>query len=54
MYAAVKAATLVLAFQSQAPWYKVIVTVWDADDFALFNMIVSFWFIGRSIEKYQK
>jgi len=54
MYAAVKAATLVLAFQSQAPWYEVIVTVWDADDFALFNMILTFWFIGRSIEKYQK
>jgi len=54
MYAAVKAATLVLAFQSQAPWYEVIVAVWDADDFALFNMILTFWFIGRSIEKYQK
>ena len=54
MYAAVKAATLVLAFQSNAEWYEVIVKVWDEDDFALFMMVVSFYFIGRPIEKYQK
>ena len=54
MYAAVKIATLVLAFQSQAPWYEVIVKVWDQDDFALFTMILTFWFVGRSIEKYQR
>ena len=54
MYAAVKVATLILAFQSNAPWYEVIVKVWDEDDFALFTMILTFWFVGRSIEKYQK
>ena len=54
MYAAVKAATLVLAFQSNAEWYEVIVKVWDEDDFALFMMVVSFYFIGRPIEKYQR
>ena len=54
MYAAVKTAALVIAFQTNAPWYDVIVTVWDQDDFALFMMCISFFFVGRPIEKYQK
>ncbi len=54
MYAAVKAAALVIAFQTGANWVDVVTKVWDEDDFALFNMCVSFWFVGRSIEKYQK
>ena len=54
MYAAVKAASLVLAFQSNAPWHEVIVKCWDEDDFGLFTMVISFYFIGRPIEKYQK
>ena len=54
MYATVKAATLVLAFQSNAPWHEVIIKCWDANDFGLFTMILTFWFVGRSIEKYQK
>lgn len=54
MYAAVKASTLVLAFQTQAPWHEVILKCWDEDDFALFMMVISFWFVGRSIEKYQR
>lgn len=54
MYASVKAAALVIAFQTSANWIDVVTKVWDEDDFALFNMCVSFWFVGRSIEKYQK
>jgi hypothetical protein len=53
MYAAVKAAALVMAFQTGAAWHEVIVKVWDQDDFALFMMCISFWFVGRSIEKYK-
>jgi hypothetical protein len=53
MYAAVKTATLVMAFQSNAVWHEVILKVWDQDDFALFMMCISFWFVGRSIEKYK-
>jgi len=53
MYATVKAATLVMAFQSNAVWHEVILKVWDQDDFALFMMCISFWFVGRSIEKYK-
>lgn len=54
MYAAVKAAALTLAFQSGASWAEVLTKTWDEDDFALFNMCLTFWFVGRSIEKYSK
>ena len=54
MYAAVKAAALVIAFQSGASWAEVLTKTWDEDDFALFNMCLTFWFVGRSIEKYNK
>ena len=54
MYAAVKAAALVMAFQTGAVWTEVITKVWDEDDFGMFTMCLTFWFVGRSIEKYQK
>lgn len=54
MYATVKAAALVMAFQTGGHWTEVIIKVWDADDFAMLNMCLTFWFVGRSIEKYQK
>ena len=54
MYAAVKAAALVMAFQTGAAWTEVVTRCWDEDDFGLFTMVISFWFVGRSIEKYQK
>jgi hypothetical protein len=54
MYAAVKAAALVIAFQTGANWMEVVTKCWDEDDFALFTMVLTFWFVGRSIERYQK
>ena len=54
MYAGVKAAGLVIAFQTGAPWTQVLRESWGADDFAMLNMCLTFWFVGRSIEKYQK
>jgi hypothetical protein len=54
MYAAVKAAAIYMAFQSGGHWSEVITRVWDEDDFAMLNMCLTFWFVGRSIEKYQK
>ena len=54
MYAAVKAAALVIAFQTGAHWAEVVTQVWDEDDFGLFTMCISFFFVGRPIEKYQK
>ena len=54
MYAAVKAAALVIAFQTGADWAEVISKCWDEDDFGVFTMCITFWFVGRSVEKYQK
>ena len=54
MYAAVKAAALVIAFQTGADWTEVISKCWDEDDFGVFTMCITFWFVGRSVEKYQK
>ena len=54
MYAAVKVAALYMAFLTNAPWHEVIQQSWDADDFGIFTMCISFWFVGRSIEKYNK
>ena len=54
MYASVKAAALVMAFQTGANWTEVVTKVWDEDDFGVFTMCLTFWFVSRSIEKYQK
>jgi len=52
MYAAVKFAGLSIAISSGAPWQDVILKGWNGDDFAMLNMALSMWFVGRSIEKY--
>jgi hypothetical protein len=54
MYATVKLAALVMALQSGGPWTDIVVNTWGAEDVAMFNMVLTFWFVGRSIEKYQK
>lgn len=52
MYAVVKAAGLSIALASGAPWQDVVLKGWTADDFAMLNMVLTFWFVGRAIEKY--
>jgi hypothetical protein len=54
MYATVKAAALVMAFQTGANWTEVVTQVWDEDDFGIFTMCISFFFVGRPLEKYRK
>jgi hypothetical protein len=54
MYLTVKIVGLMMALDASADWREVIVKSWDEDDFAMMNMMLTFWFIGRSIEKYQK
>ena len=53
MYAAVKIAALVIAFQTNAPWYDVLSKSWDSNDFGVFTMCLTFWFVGRSLERYK-
>jgi hypothetical protein len=54
VYVAVKAAGLTIAFQTNANWAEVLTKSYDEDDFAMLNMMLTFWFVGRSIEKYNK
>ena len=54
IYAAVKVASLSLAIGTGAAWQDVVIKAWGPEDFAMLNMVISFWFVGRSIEKYQK
>lgn len=51
MYVAFKIAIIVHAIQSGASWVELAKTHWTPDDFAMLNMILTFWFLGRSIEK---
>jgi len=54
VYVAVKAAGLTIAFQTNANWAEILTKSYDEDDFAMLNMMLTFWFVGRSIEKYNK
>lgn len=54
LYVAVKVTAIVYSMQSGASWLEVTKTHWNTEDFALLNLVITFWFVGRSIEKYQK
>jgi len=53
LYAAVKGCAIALAFDANADWRDVLVANWSADDFGMLTMVLTFWFVGRSIEKYK-
>jgi len=54
MYCLVKLVTLVYALMHGADWGKVLTESYDAEDFAMLNLVITFWFVGRAIERYQK
>lgn len=51
MYIVFKIVTMCYAINTGAGWQEVVIKNWTADDFAMLNMILTFWFVGRSIEK---
>ena len=51
LYAAVKVAAFLIALEQGGNWKDVLITMWGADDLAVFNMILSFWFVGRVYER---
>jgi hypothetical protein len=51
LYAAVKVAAYLIAIEQGGNWKEVLTTMWGADDLAVFNMIISFWFVGRVYER---
>jgi len=54
LYIGIKTSSIAYAIQTGAPWDGVLKANWTADDFAMLNMILTFWFVGRSIEKYEQ
>ena len=51
LYAAVKIAAYLIAIEQGGNWKDVLTSMWGADDLAVFNMIISFWFVGRVYER---
>jgi len=51
LYTAVKIITIMYAVNSGLPAIMIMQEVWTADDFSMLMMILTFWFLGRSIEK---
>lgn len=51
LYTAVKIAAYAIAIQQSGDWKEVLVTMWSLEDLAVFNMVISFWFVGRVYER---
>ena len=54
LYVTYKITLLVYALNTGANWHTVFVSMWTMEDFAMLNMILTFWFVGRTIEKYRE
>lgn len=53
LYVAMKLTAMAYAMNSGGGWREIILEIWKPEDFAMLNMILTFWFVGRAIEKYQ-
>lgn len=53
LYVAMKLVAMSYAMNSGGSWQEIIASSWTPEDFAMLNMILTFWFVGRAIEKYQ-
>ena len=51
MYSAVKIVSMSMAIAAGIYWKEVLVNSWTADDMAMLVMVLSFWFVGRTIDR---
>lgn len=51
MYVAIKFIMISYAVNSGSSWVEIARNNWTVDDFAMLNMILTFWFLGRPLEK---
>lgn len=51
VYIVVKLITIWYGIEAGALWWEMIRESWSTDDFGMLNMILTFWFVGRTIEK---
>lgn len=54
LYVVYKLSILYVGYQTGVGWVELVTNSWTVEDFGLLNMILTFWFVGRSIEKYEK
>lgn len=54
LYVAFKVTMMTYSLSNGAPWREVITANWTVDDLAMLNMVLTFWFVGRAIEKYRQ
>lgn len=50
-YFLIKAATYLLAVEQGGNWRDVVISLWSQDDVTIMFMIVSFWFVGRTLDR---
>lgn len=51
MFSAVKIVSMSMAIAAGGDWQEVLVSSWTADDMAMLMMILSFWFVGRTVDR---
>lgn len=54
LYSAHKIASMWLAYAQSGSWQQVFLTSWNESDMGILSMIISFWFVSRSLEKWKK
>lgn len=50
-YFTVKVASYLLALEQNGDWKAVLITMWNKDDMAMLMLILTFWFVGRVMER---
>lgn len=51
LYSLVKILGMALAIEQGGVWKEVIISAWSKDDMAILFMILSFWFVSRTLDK---
>lgn len=54
MYMIFKAVSMYYALDSGIPWSEFVLNTWTSDDFSMLMMILTFWYVGRSIERRER
>lgn len=54
LYSFVKIGSMYIAYQANASFNEIMSIAWTEQDWAIFSMILSFWFVGRVWERISK
>ena len=51
LFSTVKIVGMLMAVEAGSDWKDVVLQSWTVEDMSMFSMIISFWFVSRSIAK---